>query len=134
MLASAVENSKRYNFPLSLGICDLDDFKQVNDQFGHQAGDGVLKEFGKIVREQFRRADFGGRYGGDEFLIVFPHTPAGGAGECLRRVRTSLEQVPFQFEDTSYRAACSAGVADKALYEAKRNRTGIEVKSPNGDE
>ncbi|GEM_PF-2058173 len=150
LLASALENARRYGVPLSLSICDLDDFKKVNDEFGHQAGDNVLKEFGKIVRQEFRRADFGGRYGGDEFLLVFPHTAADGASECMRRVRAALEQATFQSVVKSYRVTCSAGVAqfapqmaapdeliqlaDQALYEAKRSGTGIAVQFQNSAE
>jgi diguanylate cyclase (GGDEF)-like protein/PAS domain S-box-containing protein len=145
LLASTLENARRYNVPLSVAICDLDDFKRVNDEFGHQAGDDVLRKFGKIVTQEFRRADFGGRYGGDEFLLVFPHTTVEGVSECLRRVREALQETTFEFAPESYRVTCSMGVAqfvphlasaddlihlaDQALYEAKRNGLGIAVYS-----
>jgi len=144
LLDSTLENARRYKVPLSLSICDLDDFKRVNDEFGHQAGDDVLKEFGRIIKQELRRADFGGRYGGDEFLLVFPHTGADGAIECMKRVRTALQQTTFESATKSYRITCSAGVAqfdshmsaanelirlaDQALYEAKRSRVGIAAQ------
>jgi diguanylate cyclase (GGDEF)-like protein/PAS domain S-box-containing protein len=147
LLDSSLENARRYKVPLSLAICDLDDFKPVNDQFGHQAGDNVLKAFGRMVKDELRRADFGGRYGGDEFLLVFPHTPVDGAVECMKRVQAALQQATFQFGGKSCRVTCSAGVAqftsrmssgdelihlaDQALYRAKTSGTGIAAQSEN---
>lgn len=141
LLASTWHNATRYGFPLSLAILDLDNFKQVNDRYGHQQGDKVLQRFGRIVRDELRLGDIAGRYGGDEFVIAFPHTSAVNAAESLERIRRTLEHAAFKAESESYRVHCTAGVADlpregatedsliraadKALYEAKekgRNR------------
>lgn len=141
MLNSAFEGARRYLHPLSLCIFDMDNLKEVNDKFGHPAGDEVLKHMGEIVRKGLRRSDFAGRYGGDEFIIVFPNTQIEGASECMERIREALGRVVFQADMVSYKVSCSGGVveyvcgddspddlvrrADRALYTAKehgRNR------------
>jgi len=144
------ENVRRYGSPLSLGILDIDYFKEVNDKHGHRAGDQVLKRFGDIMKQELRGGDIVGRYGGDEFIITFPHTPASGAAESLERIRSVLEHARFQEDSRSYRVTCSAGVAefvsehatvedliheaDMALYEAKkqgRNRVVVREAAPS---
>ena len=142
-LGFLLENAKRYGNPLSVAILDIDYFKEVNDQHGHQAGDDVLKRFGQIMRQALRGGDVAGRYGGDEFMIAFPHTTARGAAESVDRIRSVLEQVDFRDGARSYRVTCAAGVAelvqeerldelihaaDMAMYEAKkkgRNRVSV---------
>jgi len=134
-LETALESARRYHTPLSVSICDIDNFKAINDTFGHNAGDMVLAQYGDIVRRQLRRADFGGRFGGDEFVLVFPHTKSAGASECMERIKNELEQMKFTFDSKTHEVTCSAGVAefvdsptaddlvhaaDQALYEAKR--------------
>ncbi len=141
VLTSAHQNATRYGFPLSLAILDLDNFKEVNDRYGHQQGDEVLRRFGAMVRLELRSGDLAGRYGGDEFIIAFPHTSAKNAAESLERIRRRLQDTDFGAESKSYGVHCTAGVAelpldgatvdflislaDKAMYEAKakgRNR------------
>jgi diguanylate cyclase (GGDEF)-like protein len=106
------ENAKRYSLPLSLCLCDLDNFKQVNDVYGHQAGDKVLAAFGEVLRHELRAGDVAGRYGGDEFIVVFPHTNLSQSAESLERIRTHLESIVFQNEDRSYSISCTAEVAE----------------------
>lgn len=147
MLTSAFANALRYRVPLTISLCDLDNFKQINDQFGHKAGDTVLKEFGVMVGAGLRRADFAGRYGGDEFILVFPHTSASGASESTKRIIAAFNGKTFRAGSKSFRAGCTAGVAefcpnlsspddlvhlaDVALYEAKKHgRNKVVISKP----
>ncbi len=74
----------RHDDPLAIAVLDLDYFKQINDKFGHQTGDDVLRAFGKLARKTFRSTDILGRIGGEEFLFAFPHTPAVKAESLLK--------------------------------------------------
>ena len=86
-LNAEVTRSRRYGLQLSLLMLDLDDFKKFNDEFGHQAGDRVLAEVGRIMREQLRKdVDIPCRYGGEEFAVILPHTPSPGAETVGRRL------------------------------------------------
>jgi diguanylate cyclase (GGDEF)-like protein len=133
--------SKRKNAPLSLLLLDIDHFKRINDTLGHEAGDGALKHTARILGMSTRPYDTVGRFGGEEFLIIFPQTNAREALEIFERIRSSLEVSPFEREVESVRLTLSGGVselrpqdvsvdellarADRALYRAKesgRNR------------
>lgn len=131
-------NSKRYKTDLSIVMIDLDHFKAVNDTYGHNIGDHVLKSFAMIVQEVIREADIFARWGGEEFILLLRHTTSTDAFLVAEKVRLGVEQ--YNFESVG-RVTCSLGVAavhaedtlesaiekaDKALYEAKnsgRNRT-----------
>jgi len=147
-LEVAVAAAHRYGHPISLCICDLDDFKQVNDTHGHPAGDEVIRQFGRLILKEIRADDFGGRYGGDEFCIVLNHTPADAAREVVERLRTGLERLAFRDGRGGYfQISASFGVsgldpeqpgkgvlidaADQALYRAKEaGRNRVEVRTP----
>lgn len=141
LLGLFFQNAKRYSFPLSLCLCDLDNFKEVNDMYGHQAGDRALEVFGEVLRHELRGSDLAGRYGGDEFVMIFPHTSASEACESLERIRAHVERIVLKSGTQSYSLTCTAGIAefrpdmntveelvhnaDKALYQGKslgRNR------------
>ena len=120
----------------SLLILDIDNFKQVNDTYGHDAGDTLIVQFGKVLKENLRASDFVARLGGDEFCVIFPNTPLKKAGELAARLRQSMPaEVPlapgvlhklswsgglseYKREDASENMALSR--ADGALLEAKR--------------
>jgi diguanylate cyclase (GGDEF)-like protein len=141
-IAEMFEHAKRLNEPFSCVMCDLDRFKSVNDTYGHQAGDAVLKQFAKILRNEVREIDRAGRYGGEEFMLLLPGTVLDAAVTFAERVRKQVEAHTFTFEGTSIRRTTSIGVsawphprikdcdalvraADDALYVAKetgRNR------------
>src|SRR5262249_16498294 len=123
-------------------MCDLDRFKSVNDTHGHQAGDAVLKQFAKILRNEVREIDRAGRFGGEEFMLLLPGTVLDAAVTFAERVRKQIEMHTFTFDGTTIQRTASMGVsawphprikdcdalvraADDALYVAKetgRNR------------
>ncbi len=135
-LSREFKSSQRHDYPFSVCLIDLDKFKQINDTYGHQAGDEVLVRFAKLLKEQLRTENLAGRYGGDEFIILFPHTNASQAEIALERVRKALEQIVFLAEDGEHFSVTGTfGVAencpefndheelfkmaDQALYAAK---------------
>jgi diguanylate cyclase (GGDEF)-like protein len=135
-------------------LIDLDDFKLVNDRYGHQAGDQVLARFGRLLKESFRGTDLLARYGGEEFAVLLPKTPVLKAAEVAQRLLTRLGDTTFEFEGQEHRVTASIGVAamtkgdrlnvhglveraDQALYKAKRggkNRlVSADTPAPRGD-
>ena len=124
--------------PLSLLIIDLDNFKQVNDTFGHQAGDQVLKTVAKILKESCRGHDLVARFGGEEFAIILSQTKVATAHAIAQRIRNRLAKTAFTFEERQLQMTASIGLAtcqegksgctsnlvkqaDRALYQAKRS-------------
>ena len=128
---------------LSVCITDIDRFKSVNDQYGHDAGDEVLREFAHRIRSTVRGADLACRYGGEEFVVVMPDTPPDVAAAIAERLRSIVEGQPFRLpnSDKTLSVTASLGIstlnsggdtpeallkrADTALYQAKnsgRNR------------
>ena len=137
-LDSEISKIKRYGGTFSIIFLDLDHFKQVNDNYGHDAGDKVLRSVTDIVSSANRSADIFARYGGEEFIILTPSTDLAGACKHAERLRSDIETYDFPI---SHRVTCSFGVAefnadtdnsesiikraDNALYLAKekgRNR------------
>jgi two-component system cell cycle response regulator len=127
--------------PLSLMITDLDRFKSVNDTYGHDGGDEVLREFARRLRKNVRGIDLACRFGGEEFVVVMPDTEAAIAQKVAERVRAEIAEMPFVINGVNVAVTVSVGVsslkrgadsvadllkrADVALYEAKsggRNR------------
>jgi len=124
----------RYQRPLCLAVCDLDFFKKVNDEFGHLAGDKVLKVVAKLLRERLRASDFISRFGGEEFVILLPETESEEAVAVMEEIREAIGNTPFHFRHKQVQVTVSIGMtmfqgkdnlnsaftrADKALYEAK---------------
>ncbi len=132
---------------LSLLIIDLDNFKQVNDGHGHQAGDELLRRVGALLRQQARRNDIACRYGGDEFIIVMPETIKSEAAVVADRIRRTIEDMSFTSGTSLVRVTVSIGAAsypqdvtnkhslikaaDDALYAAKEDgRNSLRVYAP----
>jgi len=137
-LTEELERARRYKVPLSVILCDLDHFKEVNDRHGHLAGDAVLREGAAALRRCLRATDVLGRYGGEEFLAVLPQVDLPAACAAAERLRQALEGVPivlqsgvqvgitasFGVASRDELAALATGdllvsLADRRLYEAK---------------
>ena len=128
--------SERYQRPFSIMMADIDDFKSVNDTYGHQAGDLVLRNVGRMIIEVIRHEDCAARYGGEEFVALLPETPPEKARFPAERLRRSVETFKFQAQEKVFPVTASIGIAgfpdhastmdellekaDQALYEAKR--------------
>ncbi|MGZ4239883.1 MAG: diguanylate cyclase [Solirubrobacteraceae bacterium] len=142
VLGSEMEQVRRYQYPVGLIMLDIDDFKSINDTYGHPQGDVVLRHVARIVRENSRDADSPARYGGEEMALILPHTDLEGSHAIAERVRTAIAGLRISRLDGqgTLRITASVGVAasseglkdgliadaDAALYEAKRagkNRT-----------
>jgi diguanylate cyclase (GGDEF)-like protein len=115
-LQGEVERARRFGSPLTVVVADLDDFKQVNDDFGHPAGDDVLRSFARLVRSHLRDVDVPSRIGGEEFAILLPGTDSEGAISVAERMRRSLSVVPVLLADErTVRVTSSFGIAQLAL-------------------
>jgi diguanylate cyclase (GGDEF)-like protein/PAS domain S-box-containing protein len=140
-LEDEVRRIERYKSKLSLIICDIDYFKEINDKYGHDIGDKVLRMVSRLFTESIRSTDIIGRYGGDEFLVILPETNIEGAKEIAERIRSSVENFKFKVGEMLINPTVSLGIAefnpekedvselikraDNALYIAKgkgRNR------------
>jgi diguanylate cyclase len=127
---------QRYGGDLLLAVLDIDHFKRINDEYGHLAGDKVLKILAGELAKRLRKTDFIARFGGEEFVLLIPSTPLEGGLQLLETLRTAIEQCPFHFKGVPVTITLSAGIsafaagdrstqvferADQALYRAKRS-------------
>lgn len=106
-----IERSARYGHPLSVVMCDVDHFKQLNDTFGHQAGDEVLKHVVALIRRKVRTLDWIARFGGEEFVIVLPETNFANAMKVAETLRIALADSACQFGGRELPVTASFGVA-----------------------
>ena len=112
-LPQEVERARVYALPLSLMIFDVDDFKQINDSFGHTLGDVVLSELCGAVRETLRPPDVFARFGGDEFALILPHTDLTGARACAERIMKKVNLLTIPADDEgAIKCSISIGIAD----------------------
>lgn len=125
---------QRYQRPLVFAIADVDLFKRINDDYGHAAGDKVLKIIARTLQKQLRKTDFIARFGGEEFVMLLPETSLEAAELALEKLRAAVEVCPFRFRDKPLTITASFGAtqfaegdsiatafdrADRALYKAK---------------
>lgn len=140
-----LDRSGRDGTNLGLVICDVDHFKQVNDNYGHLAGDAVLRELAKRIDSSLRSYDSVGRYGGEEFIILIPSSDGAGAADLAERLRASIADPPMQTDEGEFSCTMSFGAtalnerqdfdlnslikeADEALLIAKnRGRNRVEL-------
>lgn len=107
-----MHRSRRSKKPFSLLLCDIDDFKNINDQFGHHYGDHVLCEFSNLLGSSLRTQDKVGRWGGEEFLVLLPETARDGAINIAEQLRQKVEQLKINFEQESIQITTSIGVVE----------------------
>jgi diguanylate cyclase (GGDEF)-like protein len=134
-LTQALHAAQAENSALSVAMIDIDHFKQVNDDYGHQSGDHVIRYLAWFLKQRLRKTDLVGRYGGEEFLVVLPGADAEQAITVLERIRQDFSQIRHPFNETWFNTTFSGGVsefpshttgeslikrADEALYQAKR--------------
>lgn len=148
-LERELSRCKREGRPLSLMLIDVDHFKQVNDTYGHQAGDEVLKEIGALLASHARAEDIACRYGGEEFTLLLPNMPLNAAVERAEMLRSAFAATTVRFGEFAIRSTLSIGIAvypehgklpdelaqkaDLALYRAKaegRNRVVVYDRMP----
>ncbi|WP_434603607.1 diguanylate cyclase [Pseudomonas sp. R1-7] len=111
-LKTAYARHQRYGNALSLVMLDIDHFKQVNDTYGHQAGDQVIVQVAALLHEHVRESDVAGRYGGEEFGVVLSDTDQAGARIFAERLRQAVEALLVQYNGQDIRFTISLGVAD----------------------
>ncbi len=145
MANAEVQRAQRYQRPVTVGMADLDSFKNLNDTYGHAAGDAVLRAFAQLMRDSFRQSDLIGRYGGEEFAFLFPESTLAEAYIQAERLRQRCAGFDVTLPDGRVvRVTMSIGLADAsasslevalnraddALYEAKRNGRNRVVLAP----
>jgi diguanylate cyclase (GGDEF)-like protein len=147
LLRAEMEQVRRYHHPVGLIMLDIDDFKSINDTYGHQQGDEVLRAVARAVKGNSRDADTPARYGGEEMALILPHTDLDGSFAIAERVRSAIEGLQILRADGrgTLSATASIGVAattngdhqtlisdaDGALYEAKRQGKNRTLKAPS---
>ncbi|OGF67078.1 MAG: hypothetical protein A2Y62_09005 [Candidatus Fischerbacteria bacterium RBG_13_37_8] len=135
------KRANREQSMLSFAMIDIDRFKLINDNYGHLAGDNIVKSLSRLLKRRLRKTDIIGRYGGDEFAIILPNTKAAVAVKIIDEIREGFSQITHQYQNEEFSVTFSCGIAslsnyfdaielndaaDKALYEAKqkgRNQT-----------
>jgi diguanylate cyclase (GGDEF)-like protein len=138
-LNAEIARARRYGEIMSCLMIDIDHFKLINDSYGHQAGDEILRQAGPLLRQSLRITDFVARYGGEEFTIVLPRTDAAGAYRAAENLRRKISEATFPVPGASeIKISISIGIAtctkfdhldadqvvlraDRALYQAKRS-------------
>lgn len=150
-LPKEMKRARRYNNPIAILICDLDHFKRINDTYGHQSGDLVLKRVVIKMQELIRQdVDWLARFGGEEFIMIMPLTDVQGAQEIAERLRQAIAEIPFAFSEEPVHVTASFGVsaiedwksqsnishetllnsADIYLYQAKSKGRNLVVAGP----
>jgi diguanylate cyclase (GGDEF)-like protein len=150
-LDEEVKRARRYRTSLACVMVDMDNLKPINDQFGHAAGDQAIRALADVLRHELRETDFGARYGGDEFVLLLPHTTGAEARVFAERVCARLASSPLEMDGARVPLGASFGIAalldevldrpgdtllrraDAALYAAKRAGRGRVAAHPSAD-
>ncbi|MBI4685105.1 MAG: GGDEF domain-containing protein [Nitrospirae bacterium] len=121
VIKSEIERTKRYNKKLSIIMADIDNFKQINDKYGHLHGDGVLKECALLLNKSIRASDLLIRFGGDEFLIIMPETDCAEGNALISRINTNISEWNEEYASSDYSLSfslrCAAFKNGKDLIE-----------------
>jgi diguanylate cyclase (GGDEF)-like protein len=149
-LETELQRCRRYGSRLAIVMMDLDRFKTVNDQHGHQAGDRVLAEVGVLIRDNIRDVDVSARYGGEEFIAYLPEADVKAAHQAAERIRQAIAGRTFDPDGAALRTTISIGIAafpehgddvkalikraDRAMYRAKQSGRDRVCVAPTGDE
>ena len=142
-LATELSAAHRHGYPLSFAMIDIDQFKNVNDTYGHPFGDWVLRQVAGRIQEQVRQEDIVGRYGGEEFGVIMPFTDGASAGLVALRILQAVCQAPLEAGDRRVEVRISVGtasmpadaetglveMADRRLYRAKNLGGGQVVEA-----
>jgi diguanylate cyclase (GGDEF)-like protein len=132
IIETEIKRSRRYNSAFAVLLLDIDDFKMINDTFGHNAGDKVLIQFSSIIGQTVRESDIAGRWGGEEFLVICPETTTEGAISLAEKIRYNIENCTFEEAGNITASIGVAGAqhgdnvkslifrADEALYSSKK--------------
>ena len=149
-IAEEFERSKRYNHPLSVLLLDIDNFKSINDTYGHHGGDTALVKISEILKDKTRGSDFPARYGGEEFVLILPETDQDSAVQVAGKVHEEIRSQTFGSNSSSFALTVSIGLtststkhyndwhqmlddADQAMYVAKNSgKDRVEVWLPRG--
>lgn len=107
-----IRRSQRYGKPLSIVLADVDHFKQINDNYGHSAGDKTLKVIAQALKQSLRETDFIARYGGEEFIILFPETHLSELKLPLNNLKDRIKKIPFKFKDKNVPISISFGATE----------------------
>lgn len=146
VLKKEIAEADRNNKPLCLLMIDIDDFKKVNDTYGHLKGDEVLNKIGHVINESVREMDLAARYGGEELAVIMPNTSTDSAFEVAERIRKTIEELQFngfnvtvsigvcQFNQHSDTPSKLIQNADSALYRAKDEGKNIVKQCSNHDD
>src|SRR5438132_6578209 len=144
------ERAKRYQHPISLLILDIDNFKTINDTYGHHGGDTALVKISETLRAKTRRSDFPSRYGGEEFVLILPETDQESALQVANKVQDEIRSCVFGSNNKHFSLTVSIGIsstsnreysdwremlddADRAMYVAKNSgKDRVEVSLPGG--
>ena len=145
MLSKTVSRAVRYPEKISLILLDLDNFKKINDDYGHLAGDKIISAVGKTILETIREIDISARYGGDEFAILLPNTDSKGSITLAEKIKSNFENKLMKMNELKIKPTFSLGIAtfpdnaetkndlfeksDEALYEAKNLGKNIIIHS-----
>ncbi|AWB59587.1 GGDEF domain-containing protein [Colwellia sp. Arc7-D] len=118
-LAAEFSRAQRYKQDLALVMLDLDQFKLLNDTYGHQGGDKVLIDIAEVINGLLRMGDLFGRYGGEEFAVILPNTGLTGANDVAERIRKAIASNAIEYQDKNINATVSIGVAVMDEYDTR---------------
>jgi diguanylate cyclase (GGDEF)-like protein len=135
LLEQEIVRARQKDQPLAFAMIDIDEFKKVNDTYGHPIGDRILRSLSMFLKQRLRKTDHIGRYGGEEFAVILPNTSARDAQNVLDEIRQRFSELQQQAGEQEFRVSFSCGVADwqgdsaqtlceradKALYRSKEH-------------